>query len=532
MIYHNNNKIIKAYQNGNLVNKIDKVVSGGTPSSRLPSGYTEVEYIENTSTAYINTNLQIYSSTTNSFEVKMRVIPMKHNSDILQNVFSCMSEQGEPYQGFSYRYYYDNLNMESIPTRQNTFNVSYNEDSTQTVIVTSSSSQRTYTHTYPLSIFCGLDSNKAPFRFTNTKLYECDVKLNDVLIMSLVPCKNPNNVVGAYDIINDVFFSSPNNVAFTAGSPITPSTAVTSESKTIFQYVVNEVEPTPPTPIDYSKQYLTTVALTDNVTFTLTGGNRSNTFQYSTDSGETWNNIQIGQTTTAINNGEKMYWKASSPSINNELGIGTIWPSASANVEGNIMSLKYGDNFSGETALNQFQFRKLFSGATHIVSAENMVLPSTTFQKQCYSQMFQGCTSLTTAPTVIGTSDATFSGDYSFSDMFANCSSLTTAPQLPMTSLGKQCYWYMLQNCTSLTTAPLLPATSLLPQCYCGMFNGCTSLNSVTCLATTNITSSNCNEWLKDVAASGTFTKAANASWSTTGQNGIPNGWTVVDYSE
>ena len=538
MIYHNNNKIIKAYQNGNLVNKIDKVVSGSTPTV-----IKSPEYISRTSSATGYLPLGEYFTSDCVIEIDFQMTQAKGYC-IIGDYMNTDADDWRLFINFDSQVN-NKLNYDFLSDRKqwttsgwgNRFHIEIgnyyvkNLDNGNAVITATSKSNFTRPNQMYLFHFDGYTGSQQNLDYGN--VYFIKIKKGGVLVKDFIPWTDMNGNYGFYDKISDTVYQSVGQMTGSSTvNDVVVGNPTTSESKTIFQYVVNEVEPTPPTPIDYSKQYLTTVALTDNVTFTLTGGNRSNTFQYSTDSGETWNNIQIGQTTTAINNGEKMYWKASSPSINNELGIGTILPSASANVEGNIMSLKYGDNFSGETALSQFQFRKLFSGATHIVSAENMVLPSTTFQKQCYSQMFQGCTSLTTAPTVIGTSDATFSGDYCFSDMFNGCSGLTTAPQLPMTSLGKQCYWYMLQKCTSLTTAPLLPATSLLPQCYCGMFNGCTSLNSVTCLATTNITSSNCNEWLKDVAASGTFTKAANASWSTTGQNGIPNGWTVVDYSE
>lgn len=61
------------------------------------------------------------------------------------------------------------------------------------------------------------------------------------------------------------------------------------------------------------------------------------------------------------------------------------------------------------------------------------------------------------------------------------------------------------------------------------MFYGCTSLNYVKCLATLNLnSSSNTYEWLNGVAASGSFVKDANASW-TTGTSGIPSDWTIVN---
>lgn len=283
--------------------------------------------------------------------------------------------------------------------------------------------------------------------------------------------------------------------------------------------------------IDYSTEYLTFVAETDNVSFQLVGGVNGNTFQYSTDSGSTWNNVSIGQTTSSINTGDKIMFKASSLSVGNETGIGTIRPTASASVEGNIMSLAYGDNFTGQTVIpNNFQFRKLFSGATNITSAENMVFPATTIKKQCYSQMFQGCTSMVTAPKKVGEASMTWSGDYCWSDMFHGCTSLINAPQLPATNLGTQCYWYMFEDCTSLTTAPELPALTINTQSYCGMFYGCTRLNSITCLATAGISTNNCNLWVTNVSSSGTFTKAANASWGR-GTSAAPSNWTIVNYS-
>jgi hypothetical protein len=61
------------------------------------------------------------------------------------------------------------------------------------------------------------------------------------------------------------------------------------------------------------------------------------------------------------------------------------------------------------------------------------------------------------------------------------------------------------------------------------MFKGCTSLNNITCLAT-NISASDCTQnWVDNVAATGTFTKPAGMTRWTTGVNGIPDGWTVVD---
>ena len=63
------------------------------------------------------------------------------------------------------------------------------------------------------------------------------------------------------------------------------------------------------------------------------------------------------------------------------------------------------------------------------------------------------------------------------------------------------------------------------------MFQGCTSLNYIKCLAK-NIYASKCtNRWVSNVAETGTFIKAADMSRWTTGNSGIPSGWTVQDAS-
>ena len=116
-----------------------------------------------------------------------------------------------------------------------------------------------------------------------------------------------------------------------------------------------------------------------------------------------------------------------------------------------------------------------------------------------------------------------------FAGLFVSQQSLLSAPLLPATTLTEGCYMNMFYGCTSLTSAPELPATTLVSNCYSGMFSNCSSLTSITCLATNN-SATNCTAWwTTNVAASGTFTKAANMSSWTSGTNGIPSGWTVVD---
>ena len=142
--------------------------------------------------------------------------------------------------------------------------------------------------------------------------------------------------------------------------------------------------------------------------------------------------------------------------------------------------------------------------------------------------MFNGCTSLTVAPSL----PATTLSSSCYNCMFYGCTSLTVAPSLPATTVVDNCYKSMFNSCTSLTSAPSLPATTLSINCYNSMFRGCTKLNYIKMLAI-NISAMDClSGWVSNVASTGTFVKNPAMTSLPTGTNGIPSGWTVVNDGE
>lgn len=82
-----------------------------------------------------------------------------------------------------------------------------------------------------------------------------------------------------------------------------------------------------------------------------------------------------------------------------------------------------------------------------------------------------------------------------------------------------------------MVSAPELLATNInIDRCYGGIFQGCTNLNRIVCMAL-NPFENNCLQgWVIDVSSTGTFVKHPNATW-TSGNSGIPDGWTVIDAS-
>ena len=269
--------------------------------------------------------------------------------------------------------------------------------------------------------------------------------------------------------------------------------------------------------------------------------------EYSLD-GTNWNPYTIGETISLLD-GEKLMFRAGivrnksfSHSYDRYYKF-KIFGSVAA--KGNIMSLlnrKCSSNsvlsytffnlFSDCTGLTsapdlpatelaEFCYRRMFYGCTKLTTAP--VLPAKELAEHCYSSMFRGCTSLNEAPEL----PATVLAERCYSIMFQGCTSLNEAPELPATVLAEYCYYDMFQNCTSLTEAPDLPATKLAERCYFGMFKGCTNLNYVKALFTGEPSEST-RDWLSGVSSTGTFVKSKEAKWDVRGENGIPEGWTVV----
>ena len=257
----------------------------------------------------------------------------------------------------------------------------------------------------------------------------------------------------------------------------------------------------------------------ENTTFTFTPAS-GNAISYSIDNGDSWT---VGNS-VEITKGNKVLWKGEMTPASNS-GVGAFSSTGRFEAQGNIMSLLFGDNFKGRTDLTgkNYAFSKLFSSNSNLINAQNLSLPATTLASLCYSNMFEGCTSLTTAPEL----PATILADSCYEYMFYRCTSLVTAPVLPATTLAIYCYNTMFRGCTSLVTAPTLPATTLANYCYINMFNSCTNLNYIKCLAT-DISASLClYNWVSGVSATGTFVKNADATWDVTGESGIPSGWDV-----
>ena len=171
----------------------------------------------------------------------------------------------------------------------------------------------------------------------------------------------------------------------------------------------------------------------------------------------------------------------------------------------------------------QTAFKEMFYGCSSLATAPDFTGMTTVGVEGCMN-MFNGCTNLAVPPAL----PAMTLNTSAYKGMFQN-SGLTSVPELPATTLSQSCYESMFQNCRYLEGPAVLPAPELATTCYKNMFNGATILNSVVCLATDHSATDCTKDWLKSVAATGTFVRPAGVSWTTGSTSGIPTGWTPQD---
>ena len=243
--------------------------------------------------------------------------------------------------------------------------------------------------------------------------------------------------------------------------------------------------------VDYTTEYLTfNILSAGTINWTASKTSIAKTIDYKLNGGE-WvsitSNTGSSAPTITVNSGDKIQFRGSNAqyAIDYYSNYNSFGGSASFEAEGNIMSLIYGDDFKNNSTISStYAFASLFRDCTKLVSAENLVLPTTTLVDCCYFYMFYNCASLTTAPKEL---PATTLANSCYAYMFDSCKSLTTAPVLPATTLASSCYDNMFRNCSSLTTAPALPATTLANSCYIYMFYNCASLTSAPALPATTL---------------------------------------------
>lgn len=193
-------------------------------ASGLPSSYERLNYIENTSTAYIDAGVMLHEdlSFEGAFAITDNTIVNSYEAVLDSNIeninISCYSIGFLPSKELIAKAL-NKLNFIEIKN----FNISsrskhYYElgkgfvvfDGLKYTIEWDDFTQNNVTIKYLLQ---GYNNSYLMCRLYENKIYQ-----NGVLIRYFIPAKNMyNNKIGMYDFVGKKFYTSPNGVAFTGG---------------------------------------------------------------------------------------------------------------------------------------------------------------------------------------------------------------------------------------------------------------------------------------------------------------------------
>ena len=304
-----------------------------------------------------------------------------------------------------------------------------------------------------------------------------------------MPAKDGNNVTWAIVLPQEAMPAGAEGTAYTYDGYKGNRPAL--DAIVANKYITSGVDILNVNTFDINYMPLTFEAKATNSTITFNAAS-SITMQYNTYDGMGWKPYTSGTSVSLAEIGNKVSFRgdnntlAHNPNNCSKFSVTT----GQCYIYGNIMSLLSSTDYATATTLtSNYTFSRLFFNTNNTSpniyshSSKELVLPATTLTKWCYSEMFSGCSNLTSAPAL----PATTLAQNCYTSMFNDCTSLASAPTLSATTLAASCYTSMFYGCTSLTSAPALPATTLAESCYYSMFQGCNGLASAPALPATTL---------------------------------------------
>lgn len=196
---------------------IFQFVSGQT----LPSGYTQLEYIQSSGSQYINTgfkpNQDTKISITVDFPLSGTAWLYGGRTSANSNSLGFLCESGSKYR-FDYASSVNELSTK--PTGKFTIDSDKNKCYINGELVVTA----TYTtFASPVNMYIFNNNNNGSLSGgSSAKLYNCSIYDNGVLIRNFIPCKNESGTVGLYDSVNNQFYQNAGSGTFIAGPEIPP----------------------------------------------------------------------------------------------------------------------------------------------------------------------------------------------------------------------------------------------------------------------------------------------------------------------
>ena len=198
-------------------------VPHGGSGSRLPEGYTELEYIESTGTQYIDTLFKPNQDT----RVVMDFALLSINGQYADPIFGVRTSAtanayylwcpGTTSSDERYQSGYNNGSTYPAVTRVGRHTVDKDKNVTMVDGVTTEAAYAAFTTAWNMLLFQSYNNGNLYSQTTHMRLYSCQIYDNGQLIRNFVSCTNPSGAAGLYDRIGNQFYGNAGSGAFVAG---------------------------------------------------------------------------------------------------------------------------------------------------------------------------------------------------------------------------------------------------------------------------------------------------------------------------
>ena len=195
-------------------------VPHGGSGSRLPEGYTELEYIEASENQWLNTGFNPNQNTRLVMDFEIM------DSGNLRGVFgSRIAYLNTAYGLFSngngqhtmFQDDFGNSTNNPIPSTVGRYFVDKNKNETEINESTHTFPSATFQSQYSLYLFAVNTAGTPTGLEGSIRLYSCQIYDNGTLIRDYVPCTNPSGQVGLYDLKTEEFYGNSGTGSFIAG---------------------------------------------------------------------------------------------------------------------------------------------------------------------------------------------------------------------------------------------------------------------------------------------------------------------------
>lgn len=217
-----------------------------TPTPILPEGYTQISYILNAHTdGYIDTGYLPNNNTRLIIEFDNTGYPRNNwgslfgarnnsygNADYSFNVYTASTKARDVFGNNGTETEADLLSQKHVIIDKNKNVTTITNVSTGEVIKTITLTDNTFSTPSKLILFNQNRATNATSISIATgqsakgKIFEVTIYDGETLVRHYIPCKNPSNVVGLYDLVNDTFVTSSQSL--TPGPVIDPTIVPTN----------------------------------------------------------------------------------------------------------------------------------------------------------------------------------------------------------------------------------------------------------------------------------------------------------------